>query len=215
MKTVSEQEGRTVLFVSHNMTAVQNLCTKAIFLNKGEVAQIGDVQEVVNNYLTKSIVSPLKREWDSAETAPGNETVKIKRVEITPEYLADSDSIDVRVPLNVFVEFWNLKPNQLLNVSIQLYNAKGDCIMALGSSAMQLQKGGATAHLRIPANFLNDDSYYLSVVIVKDKAMPIYVLEDAIGFTVEDYRANTAWFGKWTGAVRPTFLPFTLNQTTE
>ena len=213
MKAVSEQEGRTVIFVSHNMSAVQNLCNSAIFLNKGQVAQIGAVAEVINNYLAKNMDSPLKREWN-AENAPGNEAVRLKRVEILPEYLPDSDGIDVRVPVNVIVEFWNLKP-QLLNVSIQFFNAKGDCIMALGSTAMQLQKGVATAQLRVPANFLNDDSYYLSVVIVKDKGAVIYVLEDAIGFTVEDYRANTAWFGKWMGAVRPTFLPFTLSQANE
>jgi lipopolysaccharide transport system ATP-binding protein len=155
--------------------------------------------------------SPLKREW-GFDGAPGNEAVKIKRVEVIPEYLDDTNNIDIRVPVNVIVEIWNLRP-QLLNVSIQLYNTKGDCIMALGSSAVQLQNGTATAHLRIPAHFLNDDSYYLSVVIVKDKAAGIYILEDAIGFTVEDYRADTAWFGKWAGAVRPTFLPFTLTQT--
>lgn len=214
MKSVSQNEGRTVLFVSHNMSAVQNLCTKAVFLQKGKIAQIGDVQTVVNNYLAKGVAGDLKQEWLDHESAPGNEFVKIKRVEVVPEYKENQqDAIDVRVPLNVFIELLNLEANQLINVSIQLYNDKGDCVMALSSSAAHLEKGAATAHLKIPGNFLNDGSYYLSVVIVKDRAAPIYILEEAVSFNVDDYRVNTSWYGKWIGVVRPTFMPFTLTQT--
>lgn len=213
MKSVSQNEGRTVLFVSHNMTAVQNLCAKAMFLQKGEVAQIGEVQTVVNNYLAKGVAGDLKQEWRDAESAPGNEFVKIKRVEVVPEYKENQNAIDVRVPLNVFIEFLNLQPNQLINVSIHLYNEKSECVMAVASSAVHLEKGAACANLKIPGNFLNDGSYYLSIIIVKDGATPIYILEEAVSFNVDDYRVNTSWYGKWTGVVRPTFMPFTLTQT--
>jgi lipopolysaccharide transport system ATP-binding protein len=195
------------------MTAVQNLCTKAVHLNKGEILQIGNVLDVINNYLAKGIANDLKKEWETIESAPGNESVKIKRIQIVPDF-QEQGIIDVRTPINIYFEFWNLKANQEINLSFHLYNRKGDCIMNVGSAIRELGKGLAKGHLQIPGNFLNDDSYYLSTMIVKDKSVVLYNLEDAVSFTVEDYRENGAWFGKWIGAVRPTFLPFSLTQTT-
>src|SRR6201996_5016172 len=51
MKDVSEKDGRTVLFVSHNMGAIQNLCDKAMILNKGELSFLGNVNEGIQHYL--------------------------------------------------------------------------------------------------------------------------------------------------------------------
>jgi lipopolysaccharide transport system ATP-binding protein len=61
----------------------------------------------------------------------------------------------------------------------------------------------------IPGNFLNDGSYYISLVFVKDTTNPLYHFEACLSFDVEDYRKDTAWYGKWQGAVRPAF-PVTL-----
>jgi lipopolysaccharide transport system ATP-binding protein len=52
MQAVSQSEGRTVLFVSHNMGAVTTLCRTAVWLQSGKVVQIGSAREVVNEYLT-------------------------------------------------------------------------------------------------------------------------------------------------------------------
>ena len=54
MQDVAQKEGRTVLFVSHNMAAVSNLCTKAILLSKGTVKAEGETQRIVANYLEQA-----------------------------------------------------------------------------------------------------------------------------------------------------------------
>ncbi len=51
MNDVSTKEGRTILFVSHNMGAVQNLCNKGLFLQKGSVVKYGDIHNVIKDYL--------------------------------------------------------------------------------------------------------------------------------------------------------------------
>jgi lipopolysaccharide transport system ATP-binding protein len=51
MKDVSSKEGRTVLFVSHNMQAISNLTTKCIFMSNGELVQIGRTKDIINKYL--------------------------------------------------------------------------------------------------------------------------------------------------------------------
>ena len=55
MKDVSGKDGRTVLFVSHNMAAVQNLCQKIIFLENGMVKDIGDTHKIIQSYLNSRI----------------------------------------------------------------------------------------------------------------------------------------------------------------
>lgn len=57
MKDVSSKEGRTVLFVSHNMAAVGNLCNKGMFLDKGAVAYIGAAKEAIGQYIKKGAKS--------------------------------------------------------------------------------------------------------------------------------------------------------------
>lgn len=51
MNDVSNKEGRTILFVSHNMGAIQNLCNKGLYLNKGHLHSFGDINDIVSNYL--------------------------------------------------------------------------------------------------------------------------------------------------------------------
>ena len=214
MKSVSDKEGRTVLFVSHNMTAVQTLCKKAIFLDNGQVQKYGETNEVINDYLAKTISNQYSREWDDIQNAPGNDSVKIKSIKLVPHFTDDSGVIDVRTPIDILFEFWNLQPIKEINLSFHLYNLKGDCIMNLGTGVHQLGIGLAKGKLSIPGNFLNDDSYYLSTMIVKDASIALFNLEEAISFVVNDYREKTAWHGKWMGAVRPTFMNCTLEQVT-
>ena len=214
MNDVSSKDGRTVLFVSHNMTAVQSLCTEAISLINGKIHQIGNVSTVINDYLSKNANDQLEKVWGDSDPAPENEFVKIESIKIVPQFLNGNKVIDVRTPLDIYFEFWNLKDDQKINLSFHLYNLKGDCIMNLGSPPTFLQQGLAKGKLSIPGNFLNDDSYYLTTMIVKDGSKVIYNLEEAISFTVEDYRGEAVWHGKWAGAVRPTFMNFSLEQDT-
>lgn len=213
MESVAKK-GRTVLFVSHNMAAVQSLCTRTVQLKQGMVEYVGETNEVINNYLTKEVKNQHIKEWATVEEAPGNELVRIKSVKLMPQFADNSDVIDVRTPLDIDFEFWNLKAGQEINLSFHLYNIKGECIMAIASASSKLEKGIAKGLLSIPGNFLNDGSYYISAMIVKNKSEIIFNLDELLNFTVEDYRENTSWFGNWVGAVRPTFFNFPLTQDT-
>jgi homopolymeric O-antigen transport system ATP-binding protein len=79
MSNVATQ-GRTVLFVSHNMIAVQSLCQRAIWLDQGQVVKEGPANTVVGNYLSSGTASQLEEVWDEVETAPGNEIARLHRV---------------------------------------------------------------------------------------------------------------------------------------
>ncbi len=206
MKDVSNG-GRTILFVSHNVTAVQGLCNKAAFLQKGNLVKYGEVGEVLHDYMSSISKFLLQQAWDSPEQAPGNDWVRLRNISILPQLLDNQKNIDVRTPLTVNVEFWNFIPETTaLNISIFLYNMSGECIFNIGSLPANVDKGLIQGQLEIPGNFLNDGSYYISIMIVKNSVDVLYFMEDAISFDVADWRPSTNWYGKWPGAVRPVGL---------
>jgi lipopolysaccharide transport system ATP-binding protein len=202
-------EGRTVIFVSHNMQAVQSLCTKAILLQKGQVINQGPSSTVINNYLSKIEKNKLFQRWNDMVHAPGNEKVRIKSIEILTQLDNVFSPIDVRTPLTIKFEFWNLLDQTNINLSLHLNSLTGECIFNIGTPVVDLSKGLVVSECHIPGNFLNDGVYSISMMIIKDTSVCLFDLKDAVLFEVEDFRENVAWFGKWLGAVRPQF-PFTL-----
>ena len=77
MQDISKGEGRTVLFVSHNMAAVSDLCKKALILNSGIIKGKGSVKEIISLYLESSKMVDVKRNWRDIENAPGNSYIRI------------------------------------------------------------------------------------------------------------------------------------------
>ncbi len=89
MQDVSSNDGRTVLFVSHNMTAVKSLCKSGILLNKGTIEFTGEIEKVVDFYLSDSSDQSIKNNFWEVEDAPGNDFIKIRSALIT----CDKDKI--------------------------------------------------------------------------------------------------------------------------
>lgn len=211
MREVSQHTGRTILFVSHNMQAVTNLCTKGIWLQHGKIKAIGRAAEVVNQYLADTQQSNLHQSWATPASAPGNDFIRFKKVALVPQLAAPDDPLDIRTPLTVQFEFWNLNDDILLSTNLVLFSSNGECIFDVPSAAVICQPGIVTGECTIPGNFLNDGAYYVSLFVVKDTTTPLYDYESCLSFELEDYRGEIKWYGKWWGAVRP-LLPFHLTQ---
>ena len=211
MRDVSQTDGRTILFVSHSMQAVTNLCKQAIWLQGGKIKEIGDANSVVNRYITDVQQYMLHQVWETPEEAPGNDKVRFRSVELVPHLPNPKAPIDVRTPLTVKFQFWNLEDDVVLSVGLLLFSYTGDCVFDVPSPAINCQKGLVEGECTIPGNFLNDGSYYIVLNVVKDTSTPVFYFEECISFDVEDYRENIKWYGKWVGAVRPKF-PFRLQQ---
>jgi lipopolysaccharide transport system ATP-binding protein len=205
MRDVSNS-GRTLIFVSHNLTAVQGLCNKGAYLRNGQLIKSGKIDEVVNEYVKTVSKFQLKQNWATSDDAPGNEQVRIKTISLTPNQEILVDNFDTRTPLKMVFEYWNMMDNAELNVSIFLYSMTGECIFNIGDDAKIYQKGIISATCDIPGDFLNDGSYYISAMIVKDRLAPVFFFEDALAFDILDYREGTDWYGKWPGAVRPKMI---------
>lgn len=205
MNDASKKEGRTILFVSHNMQAVNNLCHRAMLLQKGEIAKIGAADKVVNHYLSGIQQHILSQHWPNVETAPGNATIRVTSVKLIPDLEDSLRPIDIRTQLTLTFEFQNCEDGINLVTGIHLFTQSSECIFDVSSKPQVYGKGLIRGTCVIPGNFLNDGSYYISIIFVKDTSVEVFYLSECIVFDVEDYRENTNWYGKWMGHVRPDF----------
>ncbi len=206
MRDVSKS-GRTILFVSHNLTAVESLCDKGAFLSKGELIDHGPIKNVIHNYIQKVSAFQIKQEWDTINEAPGQNGIFAKRVELkSDEELASGAQLTTKVPLKIEYEFWNDLDNANLNLSVFLYSMTGECIFNMANESQSFQKGIISCEFKIPGDFLNDGSYYVSLMVVQDGLKPLFVFDEALQFDIHDFREGSEYLGKWPGAVRPMSL---------
>jgi lipopolysaccharide transport system ATP-binding protein len=199
------KHGRTVLFVSHNLTAVKSLCRRTLRLDKGVIVDSGDTERVVLKYIQSETQTRMQRHWDDPQTAPGGSDVRLHRLSITPLGQNVDQPITVQTPLRLEAAFWNYLPDVVLNFSIVIYNIEGVAIFNTGSVARSFPRGLVCGSFVIPGDFLNDDTYTVRVLIVKDTSVALLDVSDVLMFEVRDSDRQGNWYGKWIGTVRPKF----------
>jgi lipopolysaccharide transport system ATP-binding protein len=208
MKDVSTKQGRTIIFVSHNMQAVNSLCSRAIWLQAGKIKSIGPAHNVINQYLGAHQRRLWQQQW-TYQDAPGNEQIKVLAVELIPDIPEFGMPLNITHALKVRFKFHNYIHNVNLVAGLHLFTLSGECIFDVATTPTVHNEGLMEGECSIPGNFLNDGSYYFSIIFVKNTSEPIFYLEECLHFDMEDYRVNTTWFGKWMGYIRPQF-PFQL-----
>jgi lipopolysaccharide transport system ATP-binding protein len=212
MREVSHSQGRTILFVSHNMQAINSLCNEGLWLHQGQVKAIGEAAAIVNNYLIDNKQLHPKRSWTIPTEAPGNDKIRFKEVELIPKLTQPDAPLDIRTPLTIKFQFWNFTEDIDINTHLTLFSYTGECVFDVATLPIRCQKGVVSGECTIPGNFLNDGSFYISLYVLKDTTTNLFDYEECLSFDLEDYRTGTQWYGKWWGVVRP-LLPFRLTQT--
>ena len=202
MSTVAS-EGRTVLFVSHNMVAVKTLCSRTIWLDQGQIVAAGETGEVVREYLEKGISATLEQTWDDPRNAPGNEKVRVLAGRVRPLPPREDQTITVETPLELEFEFCNYQSDASLGLTIFLYTVDGTNVFAVNSGLQSRPKGLMRIAARIPGNFLNDGIYTVTIQLVQDDSSTVYVHPQILTFEVLDSVRYGSWFGKWPGVIRP------------
>lgn len=105
MKDVSQGGGRTVLFVSHNMAAVKNLCTRAVVLQNGQLVYDGTTEKAVDYYLdnniseliTHTVLSNANRKRSGCDVLHDVEMMEIRLLNPCPEAMATDEPIDIEI----------------------------------------------------------------------------------------------------------------------
>ena len=202
------KSGRTVLFVSHNLAAVQGLCNEALWIDDGKILKRGASSRIVSEYLQTSFSKSTEKIWRDIRLAPGNDHIRLQRASVGPEYGTAGDPISVRTPIVVEITYWNLIPDAYLNLNFQLYNEQGILIFDAGPNEAPiwrpLPKGLFRDKCYIPGDLLNNGMHWITLKAVSDQGRMVYQQEDLLVFDVQDTDdLRDGWYGKWAGVVRP------------
>ena len=202
--------GRTILFVSHNLAAVQSLCSRAVWVQDGHAVEDGQPSLVVADYLKTATTFVGERIWDNPLVAPGGEMVRLHSIRLTPEGEITVELMNTSTPLVIEVQYWNFRPDTKLNLGMSVYNQEEICVFSSNSAGEQMwhdrpfPAGLFRTRCHIPGNMLNDGAYRVSLLVIKDSATVVHREDDALVFEIQDnVDDRNGWYGRWAGVIRP------------
>jgi lipopolysaccharide transport system ATP-binding protein len=204
MGEVARGHGRTVLFVSHNMVAVQSLCRRTIFLQDGRVVDDGPAAVGTARYLQSSLDATGLHEWADPSSAPGSEALRIHRVRVRPEDGSADDVLTMQTPFVVELDFWRTETTRSAHITWHLLNDQATVVLTSGSPSTPSTPGLHRATCHFPGQLLNSGRYTLKLLIVEDETKVTYSNESFASFTVVDLAVRKhAWLGREPGVVQP------------
>jgi lipopolysaccharide transport system ATP-binding protein len=207
MKAVSEGEGRTVLFVSHNMEAIQNLCTHAILMTDGKLNFNGNVQDVISCYMKSYVNARTNISFGSLD-APEMNSIRLLKAGIYPTIEKDGPlSISDSLRMEFLFDF--LSHNQAqLDITYHLVDERGFLIY-VGSTVWahekMFNKGEIYATCYFPAHILNEGYYTISrLLVVQNKGSVLAEFKDILSFDLlpECNTSFLGWVGKKEGVLK-------------
>jgi lipopolysaccharide transport system ATP-binding protein len=218
------KEGRTVLFVSHNMTSILNLCQRVIVLDHGILIDDSEPKKAIGLYLTSGTKETGIIVWDDMKKAPGDDVVRLNSVSIIQSGHPTCE-VDISQEMSIQIEYKNLVDNSSFYVAIYLLDQLGNlvfCSVNMNSfcltpdplSGKSLPKGLYRTSCTIPANFLNTNYYSIGIGIIKYPQIMgphhVHIMERPLlsfhaidlGNMLHDHNKS----GAWDGIVRPKLI---------
>jgi len=207
------REGRTVLFVSHNMIAVKKLCNMALLLEEGEGAAFGGVLEVVKAYQHDDTSWSAERSWPDPARAPGDGRARLAAARIRGADGSVTADIDSRDGFDIEVDYLNLREGARLGVTAMIFGPDGECILGSISNSdagwhdRPRPEGLFRSVCRVPGDFFPDGRFSISLMIWGDGYSWSFREDEVLGFTVHETEGSARgdYTGGMDGVVRPRF----------
>ena len=210
MEDVAKNEGRTVLFVSHNMGTIKSLCNCSILLSYGKIIECGNTSQIIDLYLRTAAKDQLGSGeiiWSDRQNAPGE-----KELSLISLRLLNSDNLiqthfDATKPIQIEINYEIFEKIKGMRLIIQVLNSEG--VTAFSSTDHALRTDNSEPGLYrtsciIPAYLLNCGTYFLKLHIGCPGIKVLVPGREFISFYVEDSNQHGSMFPeKWPGVVAP------------
>lgn len=216
MHDVSAKEGRTVIFVSHNMGAVKTLCTSSILLERGMIKNTGNTESIIAEYLNINSES----NESSKEFGEKESDIYFKKISVIPEN-KETPSSDIEVSNSFKLEFSCVLKKNIpgLRLGFSVYSKSGMKILYDSQPVNNLtgaRKSNSpyfTVEVKIPGMFLAPGSYYINAALHIENVQLFDYQENVIGFNIIESGSNIHKFnGKDMGVVLADFKWKTVNE---
>jgi lipopolysaccharide transport system ATP-binding protein len=189
MNAVARQ-GRTIVFVSHNMGAVTNLCTQTLWLEEGQVKSIGESSKIVSSYLSEK--AELQAIWKNPQDPSYGQEVSIRSVYLLSERGEPSSVLNFKESCSFVVICEVIIPVKDLSISIQITNSQGILIYETMDTDMQeyrnkvREPGKFSARCYLDNTLLKPDNYYVSLVLFIERIKVVERQDQILSFTVSE-----------------------------
>jgi lipopolysaccharide transport system ATP-binding protein len=198
MDEVSKGEGRTVLFVSHNLLAVKTLCTKGILLNNGIIQINGEINKVIESYVT-------------INSAKSFSTIEKESADFVVHSIKATDNgifgnFDIEKDLVISIEVSSSKVHELINVNLFFNTPDGSMVFVTCSLAERFEKGSSTYSCTIPAKTLNDNTYLIDLMIVAKETIILHNIKNVLSLQGNEDKRTGGWLEKFPGLIRPQYF---------
>jgi lipopolysaccharide transport system ATP-binding protein len=207
------KNGRTVLFVSHDMQAVSRLCSRAIWLRDGHLVKTGETGAVITEYLHEQSHSGAEKSWENPAKAPGDEFTRLRRVRVCDPEGKTASALDIRQPIGIEMTYEVMRGGKVLIPNFHFYNEQGVCIFISHDWSGEWrtrprEPGEYTSTCQIPPNFLAEGNVFVKVAVSTYLPLEVHFVEpDAVSFNVVDsFEGDAArgdYGGPMPGVVRP------------
>jgi len=214
------QAGRTIIFISHDLNAVEALCDRVLLMQRGEVIADGSPSEVIGQYKALAMkgttsqfpsVGPV-REWRELD-APGDRAVRLRRVRVCGEDGATISAIDIRHPVGVEITYDVLEGGYVLVPNVHFSNEARLHLFAVLDLEPEWQGrpksvGRYVSTAWIPGNFLAEGTLIVDALISTLAPVDVHAIaKDVVTIRVFDpMSAGSArgdYTGPFPGVVRP------------
>ena len=206
------QQGRTVLFVSHNMSAILRLTQEAIVLKKGQLIKRAPTAEAVDYYLSSGQAESGERVWDVEDIPAASAPFRPVAIRVKNGNGKVIDTVRSTEPVTVEWEYQLDAPLTGLRVGMYLNTMRGEYVFTTFDTddAKQYDQFGARQAGRyisscsIPADFFNEGRYSLGVNASSFGVKRYFMDENALSFNVDISGApGTQWPEVRQGPIRP------------
>jgi lipopolysaccharide transport system ATP-binding protein len=207
------REGRTVIFVSHNMPTIARLCERAVLLDEGRVLQDGPAHHVVSMYLNSGLGTTAAREWPDPAKAPSGDVARLCAVRVRTEGKEVVDVVDIRKPVQLEMEYEVLLPGYVLSPYFDVYTQEGvQAFVTADLDPLWRRRprpvGRYVSTAWIPGNLLAEGTLFVGVgLATMDPVITQFRERDVVAFQVVDTldgdSARGDWAGRWGGVMRP------------
>ncbi len=201
--------GRTILFVSHNMEAVKKLCSSAILLENGQLVAQGSTESIINQYLSNYALTKPKQEW-IFQNAPGNNSLKLKSIILKNQTNPSSNLIHIHDSFEIAISYWNLNEQHRIGMTLRFFSEQNIFLFVTGTGVeknwhgKKFVNGLYTSKVLIPAHMLNSGKYRVEIQMGHAQREELAKFNDLITFEIiESSEGRGANFNKAPGFFRP------------
>lgn len=205
MQDLSKGEGRTVLFVSHNMASIKSLCGNVILLNNGLIEFHGSTDNAINKYLNDG---GKNRNFKKFGKEYQNEIFSLKSIFVRNKQESNDNNLieDNEIILETVIDILSEEASNY-HITYHLHNEMGEAMFSFTHSPHHMLDTGINSlTCQFPKSFFLSGKYFLSFFLIKDKREAVFVEKDILSFSIINAKRKIGqYMGREPGFIRPQF----------